>query len=81
MSTDDLGAAIEAAIGAAIEQTVRDHEGGFVTKWVALVESAGPDGTRGLWTLTSDDMMAWDTVGMLQHGLHLMAAQAITDSE
>jgi hypothetical protein len=66
-----LGQLIEDAIGSAIENVVADHEGGFVTKWVALVESVDRDGARGLWTMTSPEVMAWDTVGLLTHGLHL----------
>lgn len=74
---DDLGVVLQAAVAKAIGDGVSEHEGGFVTKWVALVESVDPEGARGLWTLTSDDVMAWDTVGLLQHGLHLQQAQAI----
>lgn len=74
---DDLAATLERAIGAAINAAVGQHERGFTTKWVALVESISPDGERGLWTLTSDDVMAWDTVGLLQHALHLQFAQTL----
>jgi hypothetical protein len=63
--------------GTAIETVVAEHERGFVTKWVALVETVAPDGTRGLWTMTAPDVMAWDTVGLLQHGLHLQHAQTL----
>jgi hypothetical protein len=73
----DLGPIIEKAVGEAIQNTVSEHEGGFVTKWVALVESVDPEGARGLWTMTSDDLKAWDTVGLLQHGLHLQQWQTI----
>lgn len=66
-----LGVLLEQAIGDAIDQAVGEHEGGLVTKWVALVETVAPDGSRGLWTMTSQGVMAWDTVGLLQHGLHL----------
>lgn len=74
---EELGPLLERAIGAAIESAVGEHERGFVTKWVALVESVDPDGQRGLWTMTSDDVKAWDTVGLLQHGLHLQMAQTL----
>lgn len=74
---DDLGQILERAIGGAIDAAVGEHEGGLVTKWVALVESVNPDGERGLWTMTSDGVMAWDTVGLLQHGLHLQMAQTL----
>lgn len=77
---DDLPQILETAIGDAIQSTVAEHEGGFVTKWVALVESVGPDGQRGLWTLTSNEVMAWDTVGLLQHALHVQQAQTLAAS-
>lgn len=80
MSDDDLGTRIEQAIGAAIETVVSEAEGGFVTKWVALIESVAPDGTRGLWTCTSPELMAWDTVGLLQHGLHLQQGQTLREA-
>ncbi len=69
------GEAIEQEIGKAISDVLARHEGGFVTKWVALVETVDGDGKRGLWTATSDDVMAWDTVGLLTHGLHLQQRQ------
>lgn len=74
---EDLGPILEGAVGAAIDAAVGEHERGFVTKWVALVETVAPDGTRGLWTMTSDDLKAWDTVGLLQHALHLQQAQTL----
>lgn len=72
-----LGQKLEEVIGAAIQSAVAEHESGFTTKWVALVETVAPDGSRGLWTMTSDDVKAWDTVGLLQHGLHLQQAQTL----
>jgi len=72
-----LGPMLERVIGDAIQNAVGQHERGFVTKWVALVESVDPDGQRGLWTMTSEDVKAWDTVGLLQHGLHLQQAQTL----
>ncbi len=77
MAADDMGERLQSALGDAIGRAVGEHESGFVTKWVALVESVDPDGERGLWTLTSDDVKAWDTVGLLQHGLHLQQAQTL----
>ena len=74
---EDLGPLLERVIGDAISGAVAQHERGFVTKWVALVESVDPDGTRGLWTMTSPDVKAWDTVGLLQHGLHLQQWQTL----
>jgi hypothetical protein len=36
------GETIEREVNAAIEQIIRDHEGGFTLKWVALVETVAP---------------------------------------
>lgn len=70
-----LGELIENAVGEAIENAVGQHERGMALKWITLVESIDTDGDRGLWTMTSADIKAWDTVGMLQHALHLQQAQ------
>lgn len=78
---DDLGVLIEQAVGRSIEAVVSEHERGFVTKWVALVESVDADGVRGLWTMTSEDVKAWDTVGLLQYGLHLQQAQIFNQEQ
>lgn len=55
----------------------RHEEGGFVTKWLALIESLGPDGQPGLWTATSGGLMPWDTQGLLTHALNMETAQTI----
>lgn len=77
MSTQ--GARIEQAVNEAIHNVVGEHEHGVVTKWVALVESVSPDGDRGLWTLTSEGIKAWETTGLLQYGLHLQLAQTLDE--
>ncbi|PWR08588.1 hypothetical protein DKT68_15340 [Micromonospora acroterricola] len=74
---DDVGPAIERDLADAIANVLAEHEKSMVTKWVALVESMDADGDRGLWTLTSDGVKAWDTVGLLQHGLHIQQAQTL----
>jgi hypothetical protein len=74
---EPLGVILEQAIGNAIDAAVGQHEGGLVTKWIALVESVNGEGVRGLWTMTSDGLMAWDTAGLLQHALHLQLKQTI----
>lgn len=79
--SDDLGTVLERAIGSAIEAQVSEHEHGLVVKWVALVETLDSTGERGMWTMTSADVKAWDTVGLLQHGLHLQQAQTLTDRD
>ena len=78
---DDLTGQIQRAIGDAISSILAQYERGFVIKWLTLVESSDAEGKRGLWALTSDDVMAWDTVGMLQHALHLELAQTIRGDE
>ena len=69
------GAQIERDIGDAIAGVLARHERGFVLNWIALIESAAPDGTRGLWTFTHADIQAWATAGLLTHALHLQQAQ------
>lgn len=75
--TRDMG--MRDAVDTAIRTTVTERERGVVTKWVALIESVGPDGERGLWTLASSDNKGWDTCGMLQYGLHMEAAREVDD--
>lgn len=70
----DLGPILEHAIGHAIDNAVGEHEGGLVTKWVALVESVNADGERGLWVMTSDGVTAWDSLGLLQYAHHVELA-------
>ncbi len=79
--TDPDGEAIEREIGKAIADVLARHEGGFVTKWLALVETVDGLGQRGLWTATSDDLKAWDTCGLLTHALHLQQSQAASGGE
>lgn len=68
---------IESAMNDAVTDVITKHENGLVLRWVALIETIGPEGDRGLWTFTSPDVKAWDTVGLLQHGLHLQQAQTL----
>lgn len=76
-----VGEDIEIAINSAIEQVIRDHEGGFTLKWVALVETVDPDGERGVWTMTSADVKAWDTLGLLEYGKQKQNAQIIRNDD
>lgn len=76
---DGVGAAIERDLASVIADVLARHESGFVTNWVALIETVGADGKRGLWTMASPDLKAWDTAGMLTHGLHMQQAQALAD--
>lgn len=77
MADDEAeGEAIEGEVADAIAQVMAKHNA-MVVKWVALIEVMESDGQRSLWTLTSEGVMAWDTVGLLQHGLHLQHSQTL----
>lgn len=77
---DDPGPAIERDLADAIAAVLAKHETSMVTKWVALIETMDQDGERGMWTMTSDNVKAWDTTGMLMHGLHIQQAQITADT-
>lgn len=77
MAQPDLGPIIEQDLAEAIATVLAKHEQSMVIKWVALIEVMGSSGGRSLWTMTSDGVMAWDTVGLLQHGLHIQQAQTL----
>jgi hypothetical protein len=66
---------MEEDLNNAISEVIARHEqGGFVTRWVTIIETIADDGTSGLWTATSEGLKAWDTVGMLGYGLDLQRA-------
>jgi hypothetical protein len=75
------GERIEQRVGQAIDEAIREAERGVATKWVLLIESVNPDGERGMWTLTSPDVMAWDTGGALLHALVLQVGQVLGRGE
>jgi hypothetical protein len=79
--TDDLGPSLEQAIGEAISEAVGSQEGGFVTKWVTVMETVGPEGQRGIWTFTSEDMTAYDSLGLLQYAVFREQAAIVRDDE
>lgn len=54
-------------LGEAISGLLGKHAASMTVKWLALVETMNGDGVRGLWTLGSDGITAWDSVGMLQY--------------
>lgn len=65
----EVGVRLREAVGESLGQLVSELEGGFTTKWIALIESVGADGTRGIWTFAPDDLKSWETMGMLQYAL------------
>jgi hypothetical protein len=74
------GEAVERDLGVAISDVLSRHERSMTTRWVALVETVNEDGHRGLWTFTSDDVTAWDTAGLLTHGLHMQQAATVAEA-
>jgi hypothetical protein len=81
VSGEELGDAMSATLGDAVASAVEQHEHGMVVKWICLVETIDAQGTRGLWPLTSEGVMAWDTKGMLLHALDLIQGQTIHPPE
>jgi hypothetical protein len=59
--SEEIQRRLEAAIPEAFSA-----EGGFVTKWLVIAETIGPDSERGLWTRTSPDLKPWDSLGMMR---------------
>jgi hypothetical protein len=57
---------VQAAIDRAISGVLAD-ESHMVNRWLAVVETVDPEGDRGIWTFTSDGMMRWDTLGLLDY--------------
>jgi hypothetical protein len=43
-------------------------EGEMLVKWVVIAETMGADGVRGLWSLASEEMKRWETLGFLEYG-------------
>lgn len=64
------------AVENAIINVLRES-GEMVTRFVALVETIGEEGDRGIFTLASADMKAWDTIGMLGFGLQCEQARMV----
>ena len=56
-------------------------EGQFVTKWVALVEVANPEGEREMWSFTSEGMKPWDSLGMMTHAIHMEQATTVREGD
>lgn len=73
------GAEIEARLNDAIGQIMRE-EGEMATRWIALVEVIDSDGERGLRTMTSEDLSAWDSKGLLTQALDVERAATIAQA-
>lgn len=60
--------AVGEAIQKALEGAVGEAERGILTRWTAIVETIGPDGTKGVWAFAEKGMLPWETLGMLEYG-------------
>ena len=69
--------AMSTAMHDAIARVVGAQESCLVTLWAALIETIDQDGERGLWTLASPEMQAWDTLGILTYALQMEQARAV----
>lgn len=67
MSDEELHAQMQDEIGRAVEGAAANHEQGFVTKWVAVVESVGSDGQGGLWLFGNSEGTIWERLGLLEY--------------
>jgi hypothetical protein len=75
--SEDETTPIERDLNDAIAGVLARHERSMLGNWVALIETVQESGDRGLWTLSSPDVKAWDTVGMLTYGLQVQQAQIV----
>lgn len=63
-------------LGAALADVLPDD---LAIKWVALVEVMDSEGERCIVNLTSPDLTAWDSIGMLGYALQLEQAGVVVD--
>ncbi len=72
---EDVRVSLANAFATIIEQ----QEKGFVTKWVALIESVDESGSSGLWVCASDSMARWEALGLLLYALTMEMGRTILD--
>lgn len=72
----DLCATVDTAIVAAL----REHEGSYVTRWVAVVEVIAEAGDRTVWTIHDDGSREWDRLGLLEYARQCEAAGIALES-
>lgn len=70
MSEDDAN---EAALHAVAELMTALHPGSMVQRFVLMVETIDAE-NRWMSAFTAPDQRAWDSMGLLQYGLHVEAA-------
>lgn len=65
------------ALTEAIEGALSSN-GEFPTRWVLLAEGVGvEDNERGLWIATNGGAKPWDTLGLMQHAIHIEQARTV----
>lgn len=64
-------------VGEAISAVISRSAASMTVKWLGLIETMDSDGLRGLWTLGSDGITAWDSIGMLQYALQREQADIV----
>lgn len=57
----------QAELDQAFHNTLDDGE--MILRWVAVAEVIDKDGEKGLYTMTSPDLKAWESLGLLQFAL------------
>jgi hypothetical protein len=69
--------AVLQALTAAIEGAFTSN-GEFPTRWVLIAEGVGvDDNERGLWLATSEGAKPWETLGLMQHAIHIEQARTV----
>lgn len=72
---------VDAQLADALGEIFQRVEDGMVTKWVILVETIAPDGTRGVWCQDAPDQKAYESLGMLTYADALIRAGIARDAE
>lgn len=77
--TAGVEAEIRRRIEAALGQIIGEVEGGFVSRWSVVIESAEANGERGVWIMAPADAKSWDTLGMLNYAVAVEQARIVRD--
>ena len=77
--SDEDDAASDRALRDGVHAALCDALAGkaMVTKLVALVEVIEESGDRVVWSLASDGMRSWETLGLLKFGEQIEAAEMV----
>lgn len=78
----DDGERFDKAMADAVQRVASEvYPGDLVTRWVVLVETINQDGRRGLIVSAQVGSKPWDTLGLLQHAVHLEQAATSRDDQ